>query len=359
MIQLRVDLGQRTYPIMIGQDLLSHPQLFLPYLNSSHLMIVSNHTVAPLYLSKLQDCFPTLKQSLHLLPEGEQYKNVDAVMAIITTMLQQHCDRKTTLLALGGGVVGDIAGFAAASYQRGITFIQIPTTLLSQVDSSVGGKTGVNHPLGKNMVGAFHQPAAVIVDIDTLDTLPRRELVSGLAEVIKYGLINDYDFFCWLEDHIDALLARDHAALVTAIERSCSNKARIVAQDEREQGCRALLNLGHSFGHAIEAGLGYGNWLHGEAISAGICLAARLSCAQGWLDRQQVTRICGLLKKTGLPVRMPKELSAQRILALMSNDKKVACGRLRLVLFHSIGDCFVSSDFDYKKMQDCLGQPPG
>jgi len=354
VIKLSVALGARTYPILIGQGLLSKPELFTPYLSGQHVMIISNDTVAPLYLEKLQRCFPQHHLHHHLLVDGEQYKNIDAVMDIVTTMLKQHCDRKTTLLTLGGGVVGDIAGFAAACYQRGITFIQIPTTLLSQVDSSVGGKTGINHPLGKNMIGSFYQPAAVIIDIDTLETLPQRELIAGLAEVIKYGLINDFDFFCWLETHIDALLARNRAALAIAIEHSCSNKATIVARDEREQGCRALLNLGHTFGHAIETGLGYGKWLHGEAVSAGILVAAHLSRDHGWLTQDQVTRIRKLLLKTGLPVDMPKELSADKVLSLLENDKKVADGQLNLVLFHAIGNCFVSNEYDKKKLRNCM-----
>jgi len=354
VIQLSVDLGPRSYPILIGNGLLTRCGLLSTYLPGKHVMIVSNETVAPLYLSLLQSGLPKQQISLHLLPDGEQYKDLDAVMAIVTTMLQQQCDRKTTLLALGGGVVGDIAGFAAACYQRGIEFIQIPTTLLSQVDSSVGGKTGVNHPLGKNMLGAFHQPIAVIIDLDTLDTLPQRELIAGLAEVIKYGLINDFDFFCWLEEHMDALLNREHTALATAIERSCTNKASIVAQDEREQGCRALLNLGHTFGHAIEAGLGYGTWLHGEAVSVGILQAAQLSCDHGWLDQRQLERIQKLLEAAGLPVHRPSSLSSQQILSWMSNDKKVADGQLKLVLFRAIGDCFVTSEFDHNQLLSCL-----
>ncbi len=356
MIHLSVDLGPRTYPILIGTGLLNQADLLAAYLADHHVIIVSNETVAPLYLTQLQSCIPGRQPGHHILPDGEQYKNMDAVMAIITTMLQQHCDRKTTLLALGGGVVGDIAGFAAACYQRGVPFIQVPTTLLSQVDSSVGGKTGVNHPLGKNMVGAFYQPTAVIIDTETLNTLPQREFIAGLAEIIKYGLINDFEFFCWIEEHIEDLLLRDSAVLITAIEHSCANKARTVALDERDQGSRALLNLGHSFGHAIETGLGYGTWLHGEAVSAGICLAAELSVAHGWLDQHQLERIRRVLKKVGLPVRMPTELSVQRIIELMSNDKKVVDGQQNLVLFRSIGECFICSDFDQKKMLYCLKQ---
>jgi 3-dehydroquinate synthase len=351
---LTVDLGERGYPIFIGPGLISDPDRYRPYVRGRQVLVVSNETVAPLYLEAVEAALAGLDCHRVILPDGEQYKDLDTVNRIFDALLGARLGRDVTLVALGGGVVGDMAGFAAACYQRGVDFIQVPTTLLAQVDSSVGGKTGVNHPLGKNMIGAFHQPRAVVIDTDTLNTLPDRELAAGLAEVVKYGLIRDAAFFDWLVSNHGRLLARDTAALTEAIERSCRNKAEVVAADEREAGQRALLNLGHTFGHAIEAGCGYGVWLHGEAVAAGMVLAAQLSARLGWLDAADVTRIRGLLAGFGLPVDPPRELSAERWLALMAVDKKVQAGRLRLVLLRGIGRAEVTADFDAGQLRALL-----
>ena len=302
MTRLEVDLGDRSYPIYIGEDLLGRQGLLESHIPGHSVLVVSNDTVAPLYLDKTVAMLAGKRVETCILPDGEQYKNLDTLNTIYDALLQKKLDRNTTIIALGGGVVGDMAGFAAASYQRGVHLVQIPTTLLSQVDSSVGGKTGVNHPLGKNMIGAFYQPRAVIADTGTLNTLPERELSAGIAEVIKYGLIRDPGFFDWLQRNMDALLRRDSAALSHAIEVSCRNKAEVVSADERESGQRALLNLGHTFGHAIEAGLGYGKWLHGEAVAAGMCIAARMSRQLGWIGQQDVDRIVALIAQAQLPV---------------------------------------------------------
>lgn len=340
---LSVELGERSYPIHIGAGLLRRGDLLLPHLRQKKAVVVTNTTVAPLYLDVLRStlesggisCLPVI------LPDGEQYKTWETLNLIFDALLQSRCERSTPLVALGGGVIGDMGGFAAACYQRGMPFIQVPTTLLSLVDSSVGGKTAINHPLGKNMIGAFYQPGLVLADIATLDTLPDRELKAGLAEVIKYGLIRDPEFFVWLEQNIDKLLVRDRAALAFAIHRSCANKALVVAADERESGERALLNLGHTFGHAIETGMGYGEWLHGEAVSAGTLIAAELSCRLGWLDGGSVARIESLFARAGLPMMAPN-LGVDRYLELMSHDKKVEAGKLRLVLLKRIGEAVVS-----------------
>ena len=303
---LTVDLGDRSYPIIIGPGTLRESASFTPYIRSRQVLIVTNETVAPLYLEILTD---TLGEHYHLesviLPDGEEYKNLEILNRIFDKLLAERFDRGCTLLALGGGVVGDMTGFAAATYQRGVDFVQVPTTLLSQVDSSVGGKTGVNHALGKNMIGAFHQPRCVVADTETLNTLPDRELSAGLAEVIKYGMINDPEFFTWLEAEMDALMARDPEALAHAIERSCRDKAEVVAADEKESGQRALLNLGHTFGHAIENGMGYGEWLHGEAVGAGMCMAARFSVDLGLIPEADAQRACDLIRRAGLPVDPP------------------------------------------------------
>ncbi|NIP73242.1 MAG: 3-dehydroquinate synthase, partial [Gammaproteobacteria bacterium] len=336
----------RSYPIYIGRGLLGNSRCFTPHIPGTQVMVVTNDAVAPLYLETLAATLSGLDCETLVLPDGEQYKTLDTVNRIFTVLLEKHFTRTATLVALGGGVIGDITGFAAACYQRGIDFIQVPTTLLAQVDSSVGGKTGVNHPLGKNMIGAFHQPRCVVADTAVLSTLPDRELSAGIAEVIKYGLIRDAEFFAWLEHNMEALLARDAAALAFAIERSCGNKAQVVAADERESGQRALLNLGHTFGHAIETGLGYGTWLHGEAVGAGMYMAAHLSVRLGWLDAAALGRIEALLKRARLPAGPPADLSARRILELMAVDKKVLDGRLRLVLLRGIGDAVVTSEFD-------------
>jgi 3-dehydroquinate synthase len=354
MRKLTVELGARAYPIFIGTDLIADPALYRPYIGGRRVMIVTNETVGPLYLERVEAALTDYQTGHVVLPDGEQYKTLAVLDQIFTALLEQRFDRRCTLLALGGGVVGDMAGFAAASYQRGVDFIQIPTTLLAQVDSSVGGKTGVNHPLGKNMIGAFHQPRCVIADTETLDTLPDRELSAGLAEVIKYGLINDPEFFAWLEQNMAALLARDTSALAYAIERSCRDKAAVVAADEREAGQRALLNLGHTFAHAIETGMGYGTWLHGEAVGAGMCIAAAMSARLGWLSDAQLKRTEALIAAAGLPVRPPSDIPAQRLLELMAVDKKVMDGRLRLVLLQDIGRAVVSEDFDPDALKQTL-----
>jgi 3-dehydroquinate synthase len=354
MRTLTVDLGERAYPIYIGTDLIGNPDLYRPHLHGRQVMIVTNETVGPLYLERVRTALDGYRVAEVVLPDGEQYKTLQVLDHIYTALLEQRFDRRCTLVALGGGVVGDMAGYAAASYQRGVNFIQVPTTLLSQVDSSVGGKTGVNHPLGKNMIGAFHQPQCVIADTSTLDTLPDRELSAGLAEVIKYGLINDADFFAWLEQNMARLVGRDPSALVYAIERSCADKAAVVAADEREAGQRALLNLGHTFGHAIETGMGYGSWLHGEAVGAGMCMAAAMSARLGWLRPEQVERVEALVAAAGLPVKPPAEVTPERFLELMAVDKKVLDGQLRLVLMRDVGESVISAEFDTDTLRQTL-----
>ena len=346
MRTLTVELGERSYPIHIGTGLIGRADLLRPRLRGTQAMVVTNEVVGPLYLERLLPALEGLEVETVVLPDGEATKTLETVAGIIDRLMAARFARDCALVALGGGVVGDITGFAAAIYQRGVDFVQVPTTLLAQVDSSVGGKTGVNHPAGKNMIGAFHQPRAVIADVATLDTLPDRELRAGLAEVVKYGLIRDRAFFEWLEARIEALLAREPDALAEAVERSCRNKAEVVAADEREAGQRALLNLGHTFGHAIETGLGYGTWLHGEAVAAGMCLAARLSERMGWLAPEARARIEALLARAGLPTAPPPELSPARLRELMAVDKKVQRGRLRLVLLRAIGEAAVTADFD-------------
>ena len=356
MKTLNVELGRRSYPIHIGYDLLERSELYGPKLAGpeSQLLVVTNDTVAPLYLGRLLGSLHERRTQHLILPDGESYKNIDAFNSIIETMLEGRYSRDCAIIALGGGVVGDLAGFAAACYQRGVTLIQIPTTLLAQVDSSVGGKTAVNHRLGKNMVGAFHQPSCVLADIGTLGTLPPRELRAGLAEVVKYALIDNAEFFTWLERHTPALLRGNLEKLAAVVYRCCETKARVVAEDERESGVRALLNLGHTFGHAIEAGLGYGVWLHGEAVAAGLCLAADLSQRLGWLAADERTRVDGLIKAIGLPCAVPAELSTERMLALMAVDKKVSQGQLRLVLLRAIGTATVTAQFDHGALVDTL-----
>ncbi len=353
---LQVALGDRAYPIHIGQGLLADTRWYQPHIRGRQVMIVTNETVAPLYLAPVAQALAGYQVAQVILPDGEQYKTLEVWNRIFDGLLGNRFGRDCTLIALGGGVVGDMAGFAAACYQRGVAFIQVPTTLLAQVDSSVGGKTGVNHPLGKNMIGAFHQPGAVIIDTDTLNTLPDREIAAGLAEVIKYGLIRDPAFFDWLEVRMPALLARDSQALAEAIEHSCQNKAEVVAADEREAGQRALLNLGHTFGHAIETGMGYGAWLHGEAVGAGMCLAADLSHRLGWLAADDLARARALITAAGLPVAPPPELTPQAFRDLMAVDKKVQDGRLRLVLLQGIGTSLVTGNFDLAKLDETLSQ---
>ncbi|MDR1889752.1 MAG: 3-dehydroquinate synthase [Zoogloeaceae bacterium] len=341
-----VALAGRGYAIHIGRGVLSAADLLAPHLAHQSVAVVTNETVAPLYLRALRASLADLGiQPLEIvLPDGERYKNWQTLNRIFDALLTHHCERNSTLIALGGGVIGDMGGFAAACFQRGIAFIQIPTTLLAQVDSSVGGKTAINHPLGKNMIGAFHQPRLVLADIGALATLPDRELSAGLAETIKYGLIRDAGFLSWLEASMTGLMARDEALLEEAIYRSCQHKAAVVAADERETGERALLNLGHTFGHAIETGLGYGVWLHGEAVAAGTVMAARLSVLLGHLTEAEAQRVEAILQAAGLPVRGPMlaEANGARYLELMRHDKKVQDGRLRLVVLEAIGRAAVS-----------------
>lgn len=346
MEQLTVELGERSYPIYIGSGLLRDGELLSRHIAAGQVLVVSNETIAPLYLEPVLAACGHLQVDTCILPDGEKFKNLDTLNRIFDTLLQKRHNRTTTLLALGGGVVGDMAGFAAASYQRGVDFIQLPTTLLSQVDSSVGGKTAVNHALGKNMIGAFYQPRAVIADTDTLATLPPREYAAGVAEVIKYGLIADAPFFDWLEQHGRALQAREVEALTEAIARSCQNKAQVVARDEREGGLRAILNLGHTFGHAIETWQGYADWLHGEAVAAGMVIACELSAAMGWIEPAVTERLVRLLTRFGLPVAPPATMPAEAFLELMAVDKKVLDGRLRLVLLRALGEACVTAEPD-------------
>jgi len=344
MHTLTIDLGKRSYPIMIGSDLIDKAETFTPFIKGK-VMVVTNESIAPLYLDKIVGALAQYETATVVLPDGEAFKHIDTLDAIFESLLKQRFDRGCTLIALG---------FAAASYQRGVNFIQVPTTLLAQVDSSVGGKTGVNHALGKNMIGAFHQPGAVVADMSTLTTLSDRELKAGLAEVIKYGFILDSDFFDWLEANIDALLNRDEEATAYAVKRSCEIKAEIVAADEHEHGVRALLNLGHTFGHAIESALGYGEWLHGEAISAGMVMALDLSARLGLISEQDQKRGVALFKATGLPVQPPTSIDADTFLDYMYRDKKVSDGQLRLVLLKEIGQAFVTDDVSIEQLMNTL-----
>lgn len=352
METLSVALGERSYPIFIGTDLLSHTHLYIPHIHGQQVCIVTNETIAPLYLQQLKDSLSAFHVSSVILPDGEAHKNLATLNEIFTALLSEKHNRTTTLIALGGGVVGDMTGFAAACYQRGVNFIQIPTTLLSMVDSSVGGKTGVNHPMGKNMIGAFYQPQVVIADISLLKSLPAREISAGLAEVIKYGLISDVAFLEWLEQNIELLIQGDEAALSYAVLRSCQNKADVVAQDEHEGGIRAILNLGHTFGHAIETAQGYGNWLHGEAVAAGMVMAADLSMRRGDISSDDLQRTVALLKRANLPTQYPADMTPEQFVTLMGVDKKVLDGRLRLVLLKSLGQAIVTSDIDSKLLME-------
>jgi len=346
---ITVELGERSYPIVIGSGLLGDGFDLSAYVGGPDCLVVTNETVEPLYLEALAANLTGKQLRAISLPDGEAYKTLETVEDILDTLIEGGANRDTTVIALGGGVVGDIAGFAAACYMRGVDFIQVPTTLLAQVDSSVGGKTGVNHASGKNLIGAFHQPRAVLIDTETLRTLPDRELKAGLAEVIKYGAIVDADFFAWLEANVDALLARDPQALAAAIRRSCELKAEIVAEDERESGRRAILNFGHTFGHAIERCQGYGEWLHGEAVAAGMVMAAQLSSG----DIALAERIANLLERAGLPTR-PPAIDALDLLAAMGMDKKVLQKRLRFVLLRGLGEAFVTSDYDAARLDAVL-----
>lgn len=354
MRTLHVDLGERSYPIFIGSGLLAQAGCFTPYIAGRQVAVVTNETVAPLYLQRLLDTLAGYQVTPIVLPDGEAFKNWETLQLIFDGLLAARHDRRTTLIALGGGVIGDMTGFAAACYQRGVDFIQVPTTLLSQVDSSVGGKTGINHPLGKNMVGAFYQPKAVVIDTATLATLPPRELSAGLAEVIKYGLICDEPFLTWLEQHMDALRALDGEAIAEAVERSCAAKARVVNADERESGVRATLNLGHTFGHAIETEMGYGTWLHGEAVAAGTVMALEMSQRLGWIDAAARDRGIRLLARAGLPLVPPAEMGAAEFLRHMAVDKKVLDGQLRLVLLRQLGDAVVTADYPREALEATL-----
>jgi 3-dehydroquinate synthase len=353
-MSVTVDLGDRSYPIFIGSGLLNDSQILTPHIKGRQVCIISNDVVAPLYIEKLKVLLSGYELSEFILPDGEAEKTLDNIAHIYDALLSNRLDRNATVIALGGGVVGDMAGFAAATYLRGVNFIQIPTTLLAQVDSSVGGKTGVNRPLGKNMVGAFYQPQCVLADTDTLKTLPDKELFAGLAEVIKYGLINNLDFFNWLESNIENLKSRDELCLVQAIKTSCEEKAAIVASDEKESGIRAILNLGHTFGHAIETAMGYGNWLHGEAVATGMLMAADLSWRIGNLTIEDVSRIKKLLIAAGLPVVPPESVTNSEFLSLMSRDKKNIQGSIRFVLLEKIGKALISADIDPELLEQTL-----
>ncbi|WP_104498102.1 3-dehydroquinate synthase [Acinetobacter indicus] len=354
MQTLYVELGDRRYPIFIGSNL--NPQTLLePYIQGKQVMIVSNSTVAPLYLKHYQTAIEALGKQVAtcILPDGEKYKDIQHLNLIFDALLEAGFNRDCTVLALGGGVIGDMAGFASACFQRGVYFIQVPTTLLSQVDSSVGGKTGINHPLGKNMIGAFQQPQVVLADMSQLKTLPDRELSAGLAEVIKYALLGDIEFLDWLEQHMDALVARDPVLLAEAVYRSCAHKARIVANDEKEQGERALLNLGHTFGHAIESYLGYGEWLHGEAVATGMVMAADLSYRMGWISADDVERTKRIISRAQLPIVCPK-IPLDDFLGFMAHDKKVLNGQLRLVLMQRLGQAIITREFDPELMKQSI-----
>jgi len=354
MKTLYVELGERRYPIFIGSNL--NPQELLePYIHGKQVMVVSNETVAPLYLDRYKAALENLGKTVAtcILPDGEKYKNIEHLNLIFDALLEAGFNRDCTVLALGGGVIGDMAGFASACFQRGVYFIQVPTTLLSQVDSSVGGKTGINHPLGKNMIGAFQQPQVVLADMSQLSTLPDRELSAGLAEVIKYALLGDEDFLVWLEANMEGLIARDEQLLAEAVYRSCAHKARIVANDEKEQGERALLNLGHTFGHAIESYLGYGEWLHGEAVATGMVMAADLSHRMGWISLEDLERTKKIISRAQLPIVCPK-IPLDDFLAYMAHDKKVLNGQLRLVLLQQLGKAVITRGFDVELMQQAI-----
>jgi 3-dehydroquinate synthase len=355
MSTLHVDLADRSYPIYIQSGLLDDGERLNAHIAGNQVLVVSNSSVAPLYLARLRASLdPALAVSEVILPDGESYKTLKVLEQIFDTALADKHNRSTTILALGGGVVGDMAGFAAASYQRGVNFVQIPTTLLAQVDSSVGGKTGVNHPLGKNMIGAFYQPQAVFIDPDVLDTLPPREYAAGLAEVVKYGLICDREFYEWLHSQRPALIARNKQVIAEAIARSCAAKAAVVAADEREGGLRAILNFGHTFAHAIEAAQGYGQWLHGEAVAAGMVLAARLSAQRGWIDPPAVERLVDWLEAMSLPTAPPANMSVDMWMEHMARDKKVLNGQLRLVLLRTLGQARIADDVGKAELEGFL-----
>ena len=342
---LNVELADKSYPIYIGSNLLSSKSLLSDHIQGKQVMIVTNTTIAPLYLEKLKDALSDFNVESVVLPDGEEFKTLETLNKVFDALLKAKFDRSSTLVALGGGVVGDITGYAAASYQRGVNFIQVPTSLLSQVDSSVGGKTGVNHELGKNMIGAFYQPKAVIIDVDTLDTLSDQEYSAGMAEVIKYGLLGNADFFSMLETNIEAIMARNKDLIIEIIFNSCKDKASIVALDEFERGKRALLNLGHTFGHGIENAFGYGNYLHGEAVSIGMVMATKLSMDEGYLSNEDAIRVESILSKADLPISIKKSIGSETLIEAMSLDKKSIDGKIRLVLLKALGDSYLTDSY--------------
>ena len=342
---LNVELADKSYPIYIGSDLLSSKSLLSDHIQGKQVMVVTNTTIAPLYLEKLKDALSDFNVESVILPDGEEFKTLETLNKVFDALLKAKFDRSSTLVALGGGVVGDITGYAAASYQRGVNFIQVPTSLLSQVDSSVGGKTGVNHELGKNMIGAFYQPKAVIIDVDTLDTLSDQEYSAGMAEVIKYGLLGNADFFSMLETNIESIMARNKDLIIEIIFNSCKDKASIVALDEFERGKRALLNLGHTFGHGIENAFGYGNYLHGEAVSIGMVMAAKLSMDEGYLSNEDAIRVESILSKANLPISIKKSIGSETLIEAMSLDKKSIDGKIRLVLLKALGDSYLTDSY--------------
>ncbi|MBA0863223.1 hypothetical protein Goshw_018417 [Gossypium schwendimanii] len=356
---VEVDLGNRSYPIYIGSGLLDQHELLQKHVHGKKVLVVTNTTIAPLYLDKVVDALtkgnPNVSVENVILPDGEKYKNMETLMKVFDKAIESRLDRRCTFVALGGGVIGDMCGFAAAAFLRGVNFIQIPTTVMAQVDSSVGGKTGINHPLGKNLIGAFYQPQCVLIDTDTLNTLPDRELASGLAEVIKYGLIRDAEFFEWQEKNMEKLMARDPDAFAYAIKRSCENKAEVVSLDEKESGLRATLNLGHTFGHAIETGFGYGEWLHGEAVAAGTVMAVDMSYRLGWINSSIVKRVNDILQRAKLPIAPPETMTVEMFKSVMAVDKKVADGLLRLILLKGpLGNCVFTGEYDRKALDDTL-----
>ncbi len=360
MKELQVNLRDgRNYPIYIGSNLRKKTDLFRQHINSRQVAVITNETIAALYLPEILAVLNDYQTEAVILPDGEQFKTLSYLEKIFDRLLEKKFSRNATLIALGGGVIGDMGGFAAACYQRGIAFIQIPTTLLAQVDSSVGGKTGINHPLGKNMIGAFYQPKCVIADAEVLDTLDDRQLSAGLAEVIKYGLIRDPDFLVWLEVNMPLLLAKDKSALAYAIERSCINKAEVVAEDEFESGVRATLNLGHTFGHAIETGCGYGKYLHGEAVAIGTCLAADLSRRMGYLTDWDVTRVLAILQAANLPIQAPKDITTDNFIELMAVDKKNIDGKIRVILLETIGKASLPVNIEVSKLKETLNYYAG
>jgi 3-dehydroquinate synthase len=354
MKTLTVELGERSYPILIQNNLLKNPHVLTKHLATKRVIVVTNDVVDPLYSAALLRALQGCEVDIIVLPDGEQYKTIHSFELVISQLLEMSAARDTTLIALGGGVIGDLTGFVAASFQRGIPFIQIPTTLLSQVDSSVGGKTAVNHLLGKNMIGAFYQPKAVLIDTDSLTTLPRREFAAGMAEVIKYGVIYDQHFFIWLEDNQQAIKAQNQITLQYMIARCCEIKAEIVAIDERESGLRAILNLGHTFGHAIEAEQGYGNWLHGEAVSTGIVLASAVATRMNWLEASEFSRIESLLQTFDLPIVAPDDMSYAQFIKHMRHDKKVQAGNLFFVIPKGIGTAVVTKDVSEEVLRSIL-----